>query len=91
MYSKDFKLDQQFTIKNSFLNLSQSNATALSNEQNKAILKNITGQEDQSTLKFLVYATNKSEILVRMTNMEDNFDVNNNDKQKTRTYTVDLK
>lgn len=51
----------------------------------------MTGQDDQSTLKMFVYATNKNQILVRLTNMEDNFDINDAQKQMARTYTVDMR
>ena len=58
---------------------------------NRAILKDMTGHDDQSTLKFLVYALNENELLLRISNMEDKFDINDSNKQMTRNYTVDLK
>lgn len=38
-----------------------------------------------------VYATNKNQVLVRLSNMEDNFDINDAEKQMTRNYTVDMR
>lgn len=47
MYSKDFTLDQKFTLKNAQkMNLSQQNELMQTNEQSKALLKNMTGQDD---------------------------------------------
>lgn len=43
MYSKDFKLDQSFALKNSQVNMSQQGEQFQSNEEYKALLKNITG------------------------------------------------
>lgn len=47
MYSKDFTLDQKFTLKNApKMNLSQQNELMQTNEQSKALLNNMTGQDD---------------------------------------------
>ena len=58
---------------------------------NRAILKDMTGYDDQATLKFLVYALNENQVLLRISNMEDKFDINDSEKQMTRNYTIDVK
>jgi len=91
MYSKDFKIDKSYTVKNPQVNLSQSTEQLDSMTFNQNLMRNLTGSDDQSTLKFLVYAINKSQILVRLTNMEDKFDQVDSKKQLSKEYTVDLR
>ena len=54
-------------------------------------MKNITGQDSQSTLKQFVYALNSNQVLLRLTNMEDRFDESHDGKSVAKNYTVDLK
>ena len=91
MYSRDFTMDKSITVKQPKLNMTQIEEQQHTNMLNRAILKDMTGHDDQSTLKFLVYALKENELLLRISNMEDKFDINDSNKQMTRNYTVDLK
>lgn len=84
-------MDKSITVKQPKLNMTQMEEKQHTNMLNRAILKNMTGHDDQSTLKFLVYALDKNQLLLRISNMEDMFDINDSNKQMTRNYTVDLK
>lgn len=90
-YSKEFKFDKEFTIKNPQIQLTeaQSSEQAEAAAQGRALLQNITGQESQSTLKAFMYALDKNQVLVRMTNMEDKFD-EVDASHPTKTYKIDL-
>lgn len=90
-YSKEFKFDKRYKEKNPQIQLSQAQEQLEIAAQNKALLKNITGQDSQSTLKSFIYALKNNQVLIRFTNMEDKFDETANDKPMTKNYTIDLK
>lgn len=89
-YSKEFKFDKRYKEKNPQIQLSQTQEQLEIAAQNKALLKNITGHDSQSTLKSFIYALKNNQVLIRFTNMEDKFDETANDKPMTKNYTIDL-